>query len=143
MVSGSRRRAASDTGLDQESMMAQFTEDYLGLLNQRVLDIQTELHVGNVVTAEVAMLSLESTSRMVGANRLAGIVGRFRVALAQNDRAAFGHLAEALVAEARTVATELSPGRGVSSEKLVTTVVGTTRVTDPTRTQAVRPIASR
>ena len=61
--------------------MAGFRRDYLDMLDGRVARIQQLL--GGTVTeeAKVALLSLESSSAMVGADRLVGVTRRLRSGL--------------------------------------------------------------
>lgn len=92
----------------EDAMMTRFVADYLSLLDQRVLTIQAQLRVGNTVTAQIAMLSLESTSTMVGAGGMAQIVGDLRTALEAGDRTELAALSGAMVAEARQLPTSLA-----------------------------------
>lgn len=94
---------------DDDAMMSRFVADYLSLLNQRVITIQAQLRAGNDVTAQVAMLSLESTSTMVGAGEMARIVGELRNALETGNRSHFAELSRAMVAEATRVPALLAP----------------------------------
>lgn len=88
---------------DYDAIMARFLVDYLALLDQRVLTIRAYLNAGNVTTAQVAMLSLESTSTMVGATALARTVGVLRAALERGDRAVYPELSAAMEREAAAV----------------------------------------
>ncbi|HEY5821210.1 MAG TPA: hypothetical protein VIT20_04505 [Propionibacteriaceae bacterium] len=92
---------------DDDAMMARFVADYLALLDQRVITIQAQLRVGRLTTAQVAMLSLESTSTMVGATAMATIVGQLRAALERGDLPALPELSRAMVAEADNVRLQL------------------------------------
>lgn len=94
---------------DYDAIMARFLADYLALLDQRVLTIRAYLKAGNLTTAQVAMLSLESTSSMVGATALARTVGVLRAALERGDRAAFAELSAAVEREAAAVPALLAP----------------------------------
>ena len=71
---------------DHDAMMARFVHDYLELLDHRVSSIRSHLEQRNFMTAHVALLSLESTSVMVGADRLAQAAGQLREAVEQGDR---------------------------------------------------------
>ncbi len=62
-------------------MMACFRQDYLDLLDGRVATIERLMAHGEVEPARVALLSLESSSAMVGAGELADAVRRLRAAL--------------------------------------------------------------
>lgn len=88
---------------DDDAIMARFLTDYLALLDQRVLTIRAYLNAGNLTTAQVAMLSLESTSTMVGATALARTVSVLRAALERGDRAVFPELSAAMEREAAAV----------------------------------------
>ncbi len=101
-------------GAEDDAVMSRFVADYLALLNQRVLTIQAQLHVGNEVTAQIAMLSLESTSTMVGAGDMADSVGALRTALETGDRDHLAELSRAMVAESLRVPGLLgAPSRGL------------------------------
>ncbi|GAB2594968.1 hypothetical protein [Microlunatus antarcticus] len=71
---------------EHDAMMARFVHDYLELLDHRVASIRSHLEQRNFMTAHVALLSLESTSVMVGATVLAQAAGRLREAVEQGDR---------------------------------------------------------
>ena len=92
---------------EDDAMMSRFVHDYLDLLDERVLTIETNLTDGDLMTAEVAMLSLESSSTMVGATGLAQIVRQLRAALLRGDRSAFPEFLRALKAEASNVPGQL------------------------------------
>lgn len=97
---------------EDDAMMARFVTDYLALLEQRVITIQAQLRTGRLTTAQIAMLSLESTSTMVGATEMATIVGRLRAALERGDLPALPELSRAMVAETDHVRLQLgSPKR--------------------------------
>jgi len=95
------------TSTEDDEMMSRFVHDYLDLLDERVLAIDTNLTNGDLMAAEVAMLSLESSSTMVGATELAKIVRQLRVTLGRGDRSQFPHLVHALRAEASAVPGQL------------------------------------
>ena len=78
---------------EDDEMMSRFVHDYLGLLDERVLAIETSLTDGDLMAAEVAMLSLESSSTMVGATGLAQIVRQLRAATRAGDRSALSRSA--------------------------------------------------
>jgi hypothetical protein len=105
-VMGSEGRVTMSTSED-DAIMARFAADYLALLHQRILNIQAHLKAGNQHTAHVAMLSLESTSVMVGASNLARAVGALRAALDRGDRDAYAELDRAMVAAAAAVPAQL------------------------------------
>lgn len=87
----------------RDPMMTRFAADYLALLDQRVLTIQAQLSAGNEMTAQVAMLSLESASTMVGVLDLARAVGRLRAALEGGEAVRLSELSREMVTEARRV----------------------------------------
>ncbi len=71
---------------EDEAMMVRFTRDYLELLEDRVEQVRDHLAARNFMSAHVALLSLESTSVMVGADGLAQAVRQLRDAVEQGDR---------------------------------------------------------
>lgn len=95
------------TSREDNAIMARFAADYLSLLDQRILAIQAHLKAGNDATAHVALLSLESTSTMVGATELAGAVGALRTALERDDRQIFAKLGDAMILAASRVPAQL------------------------------------
>ena len=69
---------------DQElDMMARFRRDFLDLLDGRVAKIEKLVRSAQLEPAHVALLSLESSSAMIGRADLAAAVRRLRSALAQ------------------------------------------------------------
>lgn len=92
---------------EDDAIMARFVRDYLELLDHRVDSIQHHLATGNFLTAHVALLSLESTSVMVGATELAQVAGRMRVAVEQGDRAAMPDLVTEMAAAAAQTRVQL------------------------------------
>ena len=94
--------------LEDTAMMAQFVRDYLGLLDERVSAITSQLESGNDLTAHVALLSLESTSSMVGAKELAKIAGLLRGAVERGQQSTVPALVTAMTAEAARVHDQLS-----------------------------------
>lgn len=98
------------TGED-DAIMARFVADYLALLDQRILAIQAHLKAGNDITAHVAMLSLESTSTMVGASELARAVGALRAALDRCERTSYPSLGRAMLSAAARVPDQLGQAR--------------------------------
>ena len=93
---------------DDEAIMARFVHDYLELLDHRVESIQHHLDARNFMTAHVALLSLESTSVMVGANELAEVAGRLRSAVEQGQRNLMPELLTQVLVEAVRVRARLS-----------------------------------
>ena len=79
--------------LEDDAIMARFVRDYLDLLDERVATITGQLESGNDLKAHVGLLSLESTSSMVGAKELATIAGLLRGAVERQQR----HVVPALV----------------------------------------------
>ncbi|GAB3739291.1 hypothetical protein [Microlunatus parietis] len=59
----------------------QFVSDYLDLLEHRVTAVTSAVSAGNAERAEVALLSLESTSLMVGADAIVRAVRPIRAAV--------------------------------------------------------------
>ncbi len=86
--------------LEDDAIMARFVRDYLALLDQRVATITAELESGNELTAHTSLLSLESTSSMVGAKELAGIAGLLRGAVELKQRNVVPGLVQAMTMEA-------------------------------------------
>jgi hypothetical protein len=93
---------------DDTAIMARFVRDYLELLDQRVTMITDQLESGNDVTAHISLLSLESTSSMVGAKELAKIVGLLRGAVERGQRSLVPALVTAMTAEAARVPHQLT-----------------------------------
>ncbi|MFC7625538.1 hypothetical protein [Microlunatus sp. GCM10028923] len=91
------RRARSDAGsgpalveLTKEvggdtAVVWQFVSDYLDLLEHRVTAVTSAVSAGNAERAEVALLSLESTSLMVGADAIVRAVRPIRAAVSGID----------------------------------------------------------
>ena len=96
-------------GLEDTAMMARFVRDYLGLLDERVNAITCQLESGNDLSANVSMLSLESTSSMVGAKELASIAGLLRGAVERKQRHVLPALVQAMTREAVRVHQQLGP----------------------------------
>ena len=88
---------------EDTAMMAQFVRDYLGLLDERITPITGQLKSGNDLTAHISLLSLESTSSMVGAKELARITGLLRGAVERGQRSTVPALVSAMTAEAARV----------------------------------------
>jgi hypothetical protein len=94
---------------EDTAMMARFVRDYLGLLDERVSAITGHLEAGNDLNAHVSLLSLESTSLMVGAKELAKIAGLLRGAIDRGQRSTVPALVTAMTAEAARVHDRLTP----------------------------------
>jgi hypothetical protein len=94
---------------EDAAMMARFVRDYLGLLDERVTAITGQLESGNDLTANISLLSLESTSSMVGAKELAKIAGLLRGAIERGQRSTVPALVTAMTAEAARVHDRLAP----------------------------------
>jgi HPt (histidine-containing phosphotransfer) domain-containing protein len=88
-------------------MMASFRQDYLDLLDGRVDKITGLLAAQETEPAVVALLSLESSSAMVGAHDLAAAGRRLRDALGTGDD--LTPLTDELAAEAVTARGRLAP----------------------------------
>lgn len=95
--------------LEDDAMMARFVRDYLGLLDERVATITGQLESGNDLTAHISLLSLESTSSMVGAKELAKITGLLRGAVERGQRSVMPALVAAMTNEAVKVREQLRP----------------------------------
>ena len=95
---------------EHDAMMARFVHDYLELLDHRVSSIRSHLEQRNFMTAHVALLSLESTSIMVGAEDLAEAAGRLREAVEQGDRDVVPALLAVVGDEAERTRDELGGG---------------------------------
>jgi hypothetical protein len=91
----------------EQDMMACFRQDYLDLLDGRVTTIQRLVAADQVEPARVALLSLESSSAMVGADELVAAVRQLRTALDDGARDAIGPLTAALTGEASAVRSRL------------------------------------
>lgn len=66
-------------------MMACFRQDYLDLLEARVTKIERLIADRQLEAAHVALLSLESSSAMVGATALTAVVKELRSAMEHGD----------------------------------------------------------
>ena len=95
---------------EHDAMMARFVHDYLELLDHRVSSIRHHLDQRNFMTAHVALLSLESTSVMVGAERLACAAGRLREAVEEGERDEVDELLAEVVGEAERTRDQLAEG---------------------------------
>lgn len=95
--------------LEDDAIMARFVRDYLALLDERVATITAQLESGNDLTAHISLLSLESTSFMVGAKELAKIAGLLRGAVERQRRHVIPALVMAMTKEADSVHQELRP----------------------------------
>jgi hypothetical protein len=96
----------NETGLtvkasaEDEAIMARFLDDYLALLDARVSSIKEHLDNGEDMTVNVVLLSLESSSSMVGARELATIVSLLRGAVERHERRHVPTLVQAMSNEA-------------------------------------------
>ena len=88
-------------------MMACFRQDYLDLLDGRVAAIGRLVAQHEVEPAHVALLSLESSSAMVGAGELTVAVRQLRTALDGGTPEELEALSVQLVVEAAAVARRL------------------------------------
>lgn len=95
--------------LEDDAIMARFVRDYLSLLDERVATITAQLESGNDLTAHISLLSLESTSSMVGAKELASIAGLLRGAVERNQKHVVPTLVLAMTKEAARVHRQLRP----------------------------------
>jgi len=92
---------------EDDVIMTRFVRDYVDMLDDRVGAITSSIEVGNDMTAHVAMLSLESTSVMIGEKELAKIVGLLRSAIDRGHQAVVPALVTAMSAEAVLVRARL------------------------------------
>jgi hypothetical protein len=93
--------------LEDDAIMARFVRDYLSLLDERVATITAQLESGNDLTAHISLLSLESTSSMVGAKELASLAGLLRGAVERNQKHVVPALVLAMTKEAARVHQQL------------------------------------
>ena len=91
----------------EQDMMACFRQDYLDLLDGRVATIERLVAQHEVEPAHVALLSLESSSAMVGAAELAAVVRELRGALDGAGADELEALTARLAVEAAAVARRL------------------------------------
>lgn len=77
-------RLTAEVGGDT-AVVWQFVSDYLDLLEHRLSAVESAVVAGNRERAEVALLSLESTSLMVGADAIVRSVRPVRAAVEQTD----------------------------------------------------------
>ena len=96
----------------EQDMMACFRQDYLDLLDGRVATIQRLVAADQVEPARVALLSLESSSAMVGADELVAAVRQLRTALDDGHRGDLSPLSAALTGEAAAVRSRLDVRTG-------------------------------
>jgi hypothetical protein len=97
--------------LEDDAIMARFARDYLGLLDERVATITAQIESGNDLSAHVSLLSLESTSFMVGAKELARIAGLLRGAVERRQTHLVPALVMAMTTEAVKVHQQLAADR--------------------------------
>ena len=88
---------------EDDAIMARFVSDYLALLDERVAVITAEVESRNDLTAHVALLSLESSSAMVGEKELASLVGLLRSAVERGHRSVIPGLLTSVGIEAGRV----------------------------------------
>lgn len=92
----------------EQDMMVCFRQDYLDLLDGRVATIERLVAQQEVEPAQVALLSLESSSAMLGAGDLVAAVRRLRTALDVAPTEELEALTEGMVAEATALARRLA-----------------------------------
>lgn len=83
-----------------DDIMVRFVHDYLDLLDTRMSTIRKNLESGDDLSANIALLSLESSSSMVGARELATVVGLLRGAVERRERQHVPVLVQAMTNEA-------------------------------------------
>jgi hypothetical protein len=94
---------------EDDAIMARFVRDYVGLLDERVALIKAEVESRNDLTAHVALLSLESSSAMVGERELASLVRLLRSAVERGHRSVIPGLLTSVGIEAGRVHERLTP----------------------------------
>jgi hypothetical protein len=94
---------APDVDSEDAVIWAHFVRDYLLLLDERVATIRQRLDSGDERGADTALMSLQATSAMIGANELVAVVSRLRAMVGQRLHDELPDLAETLVAEAAAV----------------------------------------
>lgn len=92
---------------EDEAMMARFVRDYLELLDHRVEQVRHHIDARNYMSAHVALLSLESTTAMVGAPSLVEAARRLRTAVEDGHRDTMPDLLAAMVDEAEQARQDL------------------------------------
>jgi hypothetical protein len=92
----------------EQDMMVCFRQDYLDLLDGRVAAIQRLVSDQELEPAQVALLSLESSSAMLGASDLVGAVRRLRAALDVATTEELEALMEGMASEAGALARRLA-----------------------------------
>jgi hypothetical protein len=85
---------------EDEAIMTRFLDDYLSLLDARVSAIKQHISTGDDLTLNVVLLSLESSSSMVGARELATVVSLLRGAVERHERRHVPTLVQAMSNEA-------------------------------------------
>lgn len=96
----------------ERDMMACFRADYLQMLDGRLEGIVRLLAAQQFEAAHVTLLSLESSSGMLGAAALVDAVKRLRAALEQEHFDQLGTLTDAMIAEAEQVRGQLGGRAG-------------------------------
>jgi len=92
----------------EQDMMASFRQDYLDLLDSRLAKIAALVAARQLEPAQVALLSLESTSAMVGAQALVAGVRQLRTALERGADAEVDALTGQLSGHAQTARDQLT-----------------------------------
>lgn len=92
----------------EQDMMARFRQDFLDLLPGRISSIRAQVRRREAGPARVALLSLESSSAMVGAAELAGVTGQLRRALATATVEELATLMDQMAEEADQAAVRLA-----------------------------------
>jgi hypothetical protein len=108
-------RGALVASSEDDLIMARFVSDYLGLLAERVALIKAEVESRNDLTATVALLSLESSSTMVGEKELAGLVRLLRGAVERGHRSVIPGLLTSVGIEAGRVQERLAGPTGLQA----------------------------
>lgn len=96
----------ADLGGDQV-VFERFVSDYLSLLDTRVETICADLRAGDVDATVVALLSLETTSVMLGADGVVSAARTLRLAVERHDWDGCEALVAAVLTEAGALRVEL------------------------------------
>lgn len=96
----------SDLGGD-EVVVERFVSDYLSLLDTRIETIRADLHANDLGAIVVSLLSLETTSVMLGADGVVAAAHALRAAVEHSDADLQTSLLEAVLREASALRVEL------------------------------------
>lgn len=97
---------------EEQDMMVRFRRDFLSLLDSRVAKIEALVLQQQMEPAHVALLSLESSSAMVGRTALSAVVKELRLALGQEEPEQLDLLLARLAREAEDARRQLEGSGG-------------------------------